>query len=243
MTAAEACLKLVEELPSSLVESLIANLRCGAPLAMPSPKYQGRVDEFIRFRMDIRHELAPMLEVALAARRAEPTTQLVWTGPSTSVVKPRQTEQALLEVVSSAKNSLTVTSFGIFQVMRLAEELERAAERGVLVRIVLGDREMRSEQEILSQRQQLGKKITGKVSLLQWTPERRTRDERGHAGVMHAKVAVADSQLAFITSANLTEAAFEINMELGVIIRGGKTPASIDRLINDLLESGDLRFI
>lgn len=48
MTTAEACLRLVEELPGSLVESLIHQLRIGTVPAMPSPGYQGRVDEFIR---------------------------------------------------------------------------------------------------------------------------------------------------------------------------------------------------
>jgi phosphatidylserine/phosphatidylglycerophosphate/cardiolipin synthase-like enzyme len=58
---------------------------------------------------------------------------------------------------------------------------------------------------------------------------------------MPAKAAVADSRVAFLTSANLTEAALERNMELGVLIRGGTLPASIDRLIDALLESGELQ--
>ena len=70
MTNAEACLKLVEELPGSLVESLIAQLRVGAMPAMPNPGYQGRVDEFLRCQVDVRGEAAPMLEVALAAKRS-----------------------------------------------------------------------------------------------------------------------------------------------------------------------------
>ena len=57
---------------------------------------------------------------------------------------------------------------------------------------------------------------------------------------MHVKTAVADSRVAFLTSANLTEAALERNMELGVLIRSGTLPAAIDRLIDALLESGEL---
>lgn len=60
---------------------------------------------------------------------------------------------------------------------------------------------------------------------------------------MHAKAAVADSRIAFLTSANLTEAALEGNMELGVLIRGGTLPALIDRLIDALLESGELQSV
>ena len=60
---------------------------------------------------------------------------------------------------------------------------------------------------------------------------------------MHVKAAVADSRVAFLTSANLTEAALERNMELGVLIRGGHLPAAIDRLIDALLELGELQVI
>lgn len=242
MNAAEACLKLVEDLPGSLVESLISQLRGGAAPAMPSPGYQGRVDEFLR-RSDVRAELAPMLEVALAAKRAAPTTELVWTGPSTPVVAVRRTEQVLCDLIRCAERRLTMTSFGIFQVPRLVEELEQTLARGVALRIVLGDREAHSDQEIDRQRQQLGRVVATGASLLQWPAGRRPRDDQGRAGLMHVKAAVADSRVAFLTSANLTEAALERNMELGVFIRGGNLPASIDRLVDALIESGELQTV
>ena len=102
-----------------------------------------------------------------------------------------------------------------------------ALARGVALRMVLGDRESHSTQEIARQRHQLGRVVAVQAMLLQWPPERRPRDEQGHAGLMHVKAAVADSRVAFLTSANLTEAALERNMELGVLIRGGHLPAAI----------------
>jgi hypothetical protein len=86
MTAAEACLEFVEELPVSLTQCLIQQLRCGLDPALPNPRYQGRVDEFLRQWAPVRHELPPMLEVALAAKLVAPTTELVWTGPVTTAV-------------------------------------------------------------------------------------------------------------------------------------------------------------
>jgi hypothetical protein len=66
------------ELPGSLVESRIVQPLAGAAPAMPGPGYQGRVDEFLRFRCDVRAEIAPMLEVALAASgRGRPPS---WSG-------------------------------------------------------------------------------------------------------------------------------------------------------------------
>ena len=243
MTTPEACLKLAEELPSSLVDSLIAQLRLSATPTMPNPSYQGRVDEFLRCRSDARPELASMLEVALAAKRSRQTTELVWTGPSTPVVSVRRTEQVLCDLIRCAERRLTMTSFGIFQVPRLVEELEQALARRVALRIVLGDREAHSDQEIDRQRYQLGRVVAEKATLLQWPPERRPRDEQGHAGLMHVKAAVADSRVAFLTSANLTEAALERNMEMGVLIRGGHLPAAIDRLIDALLECGEMQAV
>jgi len=57
-----------------------------------------------------------------------------------------------------------------------------------------------------------------------WKPVAKGSD--GHVGsaCVHAKCAVADGDLAFITSANLTSAAMERNMELGLLIRGGAVP-------------------
>jgi len=89
----------------------------------------------------------------------------------------------------------------------------------------------------------LGRVVAARALLLQWPPERRPRDEHGHAGLMHVKAAVADSRVAFLTSANLTEAALERNMELGALIRGGPLPASIDRLIDALVECGELQLV
>ena len=82
--------------------------------------------------------------------------------------------------------------------------------------------------------------MVDRALLLHWPVTRRARDEKGRAGLMHVKAAVADSRLAFLTSANLTEAALERNMELGVLIRGGTIPSAIDRLIDTLVESGEL---
>jgi phosphatidylserine/phosphatidylglycerophosphate/cardiolipin synthase-like enzyme len=47
----------------------------------------------------------------------------------------------------------------------------------------------------------------------------RALEPEGPGGVLHAKAVVADDEAVFITSANLTEAAWDRNIELGVIIR------------------------
>jgi phosphatidylserine/phosphatidylglycerophosphate/cardiolipin synthase-like enzyme len=244
MTIAEASLKLVEEMPASLIESLIQQLRAGGlHPCMPNPGYQARVEAFVGRGTESRLELAPMLEVALAAKRSRPTVELVWTGPATSVVPVRRTEQVMTDLIDSANRKLTIMSFGIFQVPRLVESLEHALERQVDIRIILGDREAQTDWVIDQQRYQLGAIVASKASLCWWPHKRRLRDDVGCAGLMHAKAAVADSRTAFLTSANLTEAALERNIELGVLIHGGALPGAIDRLVDALLESGELEFL
>jgi|SRR6516164_255392 phosphatidylserine/phosphatidylglycerophosphate/cardiolipin synthase-like enzyme len=67
----------------------------------------------------------------------------------------------------------------------------------------------------------------------------RALEPEGPGGVLHAKAVVADDEAVFITSANLTEAALDRNIELGVLIRdrafaltvGGYFRSLIDRIL------------
>jgi phosphatidylserine/phosphatidylglycerophosphate/cardiolipin synthase-like enzyme len=58
---------------------------------------------------------------------------------------------------------------------------------------------------------------------------------------MHAKCAVADRRLAFVTSANLTGAAMTDNMELGLVVRGGDVPKRISNHFDALIGTGTLK--
>ena len=245
MTTAEACLKLVEELPGSLVESLIAQLRAGAVPAMPNPGYQGRVDEFLRCQADVRGELAPMLEVALAAKRSRQTAELVWTGPSTPVVPVRGTEQVLCDLIRCAERRLTMTSFGIFQVPRLVEELEQSLERGVALRIVLGDREVAQRPGDRPPAAPIGPSGgSWGVALAVADGAAASRDEQGHAGLMHVKAAVADSKRRVPDQRESDRGG--VGKEHGVGRADPwrrRCPRRIDRLIDTLVESGELQMI
>jgi len=68
-----------------------------------------------------------------------------------------------------------------------------------------------------------------------WPMAERAKDGRGRHGTLHAKFAVADRQRLLVSSANLTEFAFNLNIELGVLLTGGSAPAEaaahLDRMI------------
>jgi phosphatidylserine/phosphatidylglycerophosphate/cardiolipin synthase-like enzyme len=53
-----------------------------------------------------------------------------------------------------------------------------------------------------------------------WPIEKRPKDARGNPAALHAKCAIADDRVLFISSANLTESAMATNFELGVRVAG-----------------------
>ena len=55
------------------------------------------------------------------------------------------------------------------------------------------------------------------------------KDDEFIGGKVHAKVAVADAKICFVSSANLTGYAMEKNMEAGVLVRGGNVPDQLHR--------------
>jgi len=76
-----------------------------------------------------------------------------------------------------------------------------------------------------------------------WPSDQRPQDANGHAGVLHAKCAVADGQLLFLSSANLTEYAMNLNIELGVLIRSAPHAQRVAAQFEQLIAQGILRSI
>jgi phosphatidylserine/phosphatidylglycerophosphate/cardiolipin synthase-like enzyme len=71
-----------------------------------------------------------------------------------------------------------------------------------------------------------------------WPKEKRGQDDKGKLGILHVKCAVADGRWLFLSSANLTEYAFTINMELGVLVTGGNLPAQVQEHFDRLVCAG-----
>ncbi len=57
-------------------------------------------------------------------------------------------------------------------------------------------------------------------------------------GVLHAKAVVADEELVFVTSANLTEAAFDRNIEVGLLVKDRALAASVSSHFRALIDRG-----
>jgi phosphatidylserine/phosphatidylglycerophosphate/cardiolipin synthase-like enzyme len=60
--------------------------------------------------------------------------------------------------------------------------------------------------------------------------------EGGPAGVLHAKAVVADDEAVFVTSTNLTEAALDRNIELGVLLRDRALALTVSGYFRSLID-------
>ena len=238
--AAVVCLVSPEKVQAiaSRIRRSDASKAAGALSGMVStPVAAGVVDQLIdawRASEVSADELASMLLAAghvFTKATNQQSTELVWTGPTTPFVSARRTEQALLQVINAAEQTLFITSFVAYNVSSIVKALNAASARGVDISM------------LLELSQDHGGSITidaiGNVRAL--VPAARLYAWRDKAdlfsdGRVHAKVAVADGKMCFITSANLTGHAMEKNMEAGVLISGGSIPMRLEahlRSLND----------
>lgn len=183
-------------------------------------------------------DLAQALRGAAATAKLQESRgniDLVWTGPSTGLVPVRQTEQVLCEVIESAKRRLFLISFVAYSVDSIISALKNAIGRNVQIDILL---ELSNENggRVNHNSQSLMKEKLPSAKLYCWNGENGILSS-GYSGAVHAKCAVADGELAFITSANLTSAAMDKNMELGVLVKGGNLPAELHRHFDALISS------
>jgi len=80
-----------------------------------------------------------------------------------------------------------------------------------------------------------------KVEVFVWPLENRPRNTKGQHRSLHAKFVVADGDKLFISSANLTDYALNLNIELGVLIKGGDSPRRAESIIVQLIQKKSLR--
>ncbi len=185
-------------------------------------------------------ELSPS-ELAASLRGASKTAaliekredvEMVWTGPTTGLVPCRHTEQVLLEVISSAQEKLFIVSFVAYNIETIMQALQQADMRKVEINVIL-ELSQTHGGNVTTDSVSVFKKRIPTAFIYVWNQENRLQEK--WTGSVHAKCAVADGEKAFITSANLTNAAMERNMELGVLISGGELPKNLDRHLEALI--------
>ncbi|MBS3910101.1 MAG: DISARM system phospholipase D-like protein DrmC [Actinobacteria bacterium] len=198
-----------------------------------------RLGEVWRATSDISpSELAVSLRAASATANligSRETIEMVWTGPTTGLVPSRHTEQVLLEVIGAARRSLYLVSFVAYNIGAVVEAIRSAIDMGVKVDILLEASTSHGGTLDIDSVRMFSQQIPS-ANIYTWSQAAKAASE--WTGVVHAKCAVADGELAFITSANLTMAAMERNMELGVVVHGGHLPDQLARHLEALITTG-----
>jgi len=214
---------------------------------LPQPELRARAGQIVSEFMESAAAAGPWAlawalrsaESANRAERARQALELVWTGPTPGAAV-RRTDQALLEVISRARKKLLIVTYAAYDVATVREALLAAEARGVKLAFILESKEESGGKVTFDAALALGS-LASRCAVYVWPLERRPRDVQGRTGSLHAKCAVADEDVLFVSSANLTGFAHSLNMELGLLVTGGDLPGRVARHFGDLIGMNVLR--
>jgi cardiolipin synthase len=183
------------------------------------------------------------LEAAVAAvhavREQLGVAEVVWTGPPTKSLQVRPTRAVVLELIGRARQSVTLVTFASHDIADLVRALDEARlARGVAVRLIVETRDDTSRGDGPEAAEAL-RHLPLAVPVYRWPKE-----QRGPTGAaMHVKCVVRDRTEVLISSANLTSAALDRNMELGLVVDGGDTARIIEQHYDELIDRHSLVLI
>lgn len=152
-------------------------------------------------------------------------TSLSWTSPIVFHKKADTTKSTIIEMIKSAKKSITFVGYYIMpDTTEIFSALIDASNRGVVIRLCFD--KARKFFKII-------KKLWQNKAPFPSVYTFRPKEEHSS---LHAKVLIIDSNQLLITSANLTGRAISRNVEMG-IKHVGKSAKNADELVDSLIEN------
>jgi phosphatidylserine/phosphatidylglycerophosphate/cardiolipin synthase-like enzyme len=196
--------------------------------------------------------LALLTETIIRTRARLPQqadlVDLVWTGPETLGVTNRDTGVVVRELFGAAESEVLVAGFAVYQgrsvFKRLAERMEVRPD--LRVKLFLDVQRHPTDTSLNSE---VLRRFVQRFRTQEWPGERLPElyyDPRSLAtdttkrSSLHAKCIVIDRQVAFVSSANFTEAAQVRNIEVGALIRSPEFATKLARHFEALAEAGML---
>lgn len=175
--------------------------------------------------------------------RAEQHIELLWAGPSPDdQIAARRIDQTLYDLISNAKREILLVTFAAAKIERLTTALLKAAQAGVKIRLIL-EFEQSSEGGLsFDALKAFPPKLVAVAEVYHWPVEKRERNQAGRPGKLHAKVAIIDDT-GIVSSANLTDDAFNRNLEVGVLVSNVDFLKAAKGHFDALLAEGTLRRI
>ena len=181
-----------------------------------------------------------------AVERASARTSipdLVWSGPEVPGVHARDTRRVYEELIGAAERSVWVSTFVYFDGPRVFADLARRMDAvpKLQVTLLLNIQRRRGDTTAADG---LVRRFADGFWGTDWPGssrpavfyDPRSLEPNGPAGVLHAKAVVADGEAVFVTSANLTDAALDRNIELGILLRDRALAVSVSSHFQGLID-------
>ena len=211
----------------------------------------GQLQRLVDGGLQLEH-LALMLEAVAQERTAHvvasDAVDLVWSGPEAAETINRDTGVVVRELFASARQSVLVAGFAIHQGQEvfqvLAEHMEALPQLQVQMFLDVQRHytDTTMDSEILArfaQRFKTREWPGSRLPQIFYDPRSLVMESKQRSS-LHAKCITIDQQIAFVTSANFTQAAQGRNIEVGLLLRSPRVAAQITRHFEALTESRHL---
>ena len=174
--------------------------------------------------------------------------ELVWTGPEVPGLHARDTRRVCEELLGAARQSVWASTYAFFDGPWAFEVLATRMDQVPELQVVLLLNIQRARADTTAE-EYLVRRFADRFWGTDWPGQRRpavyydprSLDLEGPSGVLHAKAVVTDDEAVFVTSANLTEAALDRNIEIGLLVRDRALAANVVVHFRTLIERGILR--
>ena len=129
-----------------------------------------------------------------------------------------------------------LVTFAAHCVRHLCDHLIQAVGRGVELTLIV-ESEHESEGQLTRDAIEAFRNVpASQTHLYYWPLAKRERNQAGRPGKLHMKCAIVDN-VALIGSANLTDDAFNRNMELGMLVREKSTVETLSEHFHELIRA------
>jgi phosphatidylserine/phosphatidylglycerophosphate/cardiolipin synthase-like enzyme len=172
--------------------------------------------------------------------RADQHIELLWSGPTPhNQIPARRIDQALYDLIANARREVLMVTFAAAKIERLSDELWKAAKAGVRIRLILEFEGSSEGQLSYDALKAFPPALIRASEIYHWPLEKRERNLAGRPGKLHAKVAIVDD-VALISSANLTDDAFNRNLEVGLLVKNADFLVIARNYFESLIVTGTL---
>ena len=172
-------------------------------------------------------ELADVIMLCYRAwsNNAGEKSELVMTGPDNFRLPARKIQAAIVDLLSGAEKSITMTGYSVSDYFSTAlDEIIRKSQQGVYVTLYMND--------IKGNKDAIQRMLDYRSKFLRVYEYQKSGDDRMAA--LHAKLAVTDRRRFIISSANLSYHGMAGNIEMGIVMESPEKAAQIEDVLRQL---------